>query len=257
MSKMIECKTCGKEIAKNAKSCPGCGAKNKKPIFKRWWFIVIVLIVIIAAVSSGGSKNNQTDTAKETASTSNSKEATQVEKSVPKREVLGVATDLSTGTFLGGKDVKAGLYEVTPLDSQGNFTIKSSDGNLKVNEILGKSQDMGVSQVRVKISDNDEIQLQGIKNVHFEPVTTEFQTSVVETKLHSGEWIVGEDIVSGRYKVTAPSGTGNFVIFDGSMPVTNEILGGETGVKEVSVNLKDKERIEISNLNEVKFEPAN
>ncbi|MCU6061082.1 zinc-ribbon domain-containing protein, partial [Clostridioides difficile] len=31
MSKMIQCKSCSKEIASNAKSCPNCGAKNKKP----------------------------------------------------------------------------------------------------------------------------------------------------------------------------------------------------------------------------------
>lgn len=27
---MIQCKACGKEIASDAKTCPGCGAKNKK-----------------------------------------------------------------------------------------------------------------------------------------------------------------------------------------------------------------------------------
>ncbi|WP_236885879.1 zinc-ribbon domain-containing protein [Clostridioides difficile] len=32
MSKMIQCKSCSKEIASNAKSCPNCGAKNKKTI---------------------------------------------------------------------------------------------------------------------------------------------------------------------------------------------------------------------------------
>lgn len=54
---MIPCKTCGKMIAKNAKKCPHCGAKNKKPIYKRVWFIilcVIVLIGIIGAIAGGG-----------------------------------------------------------------------------------------------------------------------------------------------------------------------------------------------------------
>jgi len=35
MSKMIKCKSCSQEIASSAKSCPGCGAKNKKPIYKK------------------------------------------------------------------------------------------------------------------------------------------------------------------------------------------------------------------------------
>lgn len=57
---MPKCKTCGEEIAKSAKICPKCGAKNKKPIYKKWWFYVITTIaaIIIIASVSGGNKNN-------------------------------------------------------------------------------------------------------------------------------------------------------------------------------------------------------
>ena len=54
---MIPCPICGKPIAKKAKKCPHCGAKMKKPIYKRVWFIilcVIVLIGIIGTVAGGG-----------------------------------------------------------------------------------------------------------------------------------------------------------------------------------------------------------
>ena len=61
MSRMIHCKTCGAEIAANAKTCPACGAKNKKPIFKRWWFWVVIVLVILAALGSSGSKNNDAE----------------------------------------------------------------------------------------------------------------------------------------------------------------------------------------------------
>ncbi|WP_419867316.1 Ltp family lipoprotein [Clostridium perfringens] len=53
MSKMKKCKVCSKEIASNAKTCPECGAKNKKAIYKRPWFIILAIIIIIGAV--GGS----------------------------------------------------------------------------------------------------------------------------------------------------------------------------------------------------------
>ena len=53
MSKMKKCKVCSKEIASNAKTCPECGAKNKKAIYKRPWFIVLAIIIIIGAI--GGS----------------------------------------------------------------------------------------------------------------------------------------------------------------------------------------------------------
>lgn len=64
-SNLTTCKTCGKEIAKNAKVCPNCGAKIKAPIYKKWWFYVIILIVIGTVssspsdtVSTGNSNNN-------------------------------------------------------------------------------------------------------------------------------------------------------------------------------------------------------
>ena len=61
MSKMKKCKACSKEIATNAKSCPECGAKNKKPIYKRAWFWAVAVIVVVG--TSGGS---DTDNSKET-----------------------------------------------------------------------------------------------------------------------------------------------------------------------------------------------
>lgn len=61
MSKMIHCKSCGKEIASSAKNCPSCGAKNKKPFYKAVWFWVIVVILLIAIASSGGTDENTSD----------------------------------------------------------------------------------------------------------------------------------------------------------------------------------------------------
>ena len=52
------CKACGQEIAKNAKNCPHCGAKNKKPIFTKWWFWIIVLLCIGIAAGTGGETDN-------------------------------------------------------------------------------------------------------------------------------------------------------------------------------------------------------
>ena len=71
--KLIHCNACGKEIAKSAKFCPSCGAKNKKPIFKRWWFWVIVLLLL----GSVGNVGNETD--RSNAETS----GTQIESTAP------------------------------------------------------------------------------------------------------------------------------------------------------------------------------
>ena len=47
---MTTCKVCGNELAKSAKRCPHCGAKNKRPIYKRWWFWLFIAIVLYLAV---------------------------------------------------------------------------------------------------------------------------------------------------------------------------------------------------------------
>ena len=58
-NKMIMCKTCNNPMAAKAKICPSCGAKNKKPIYKRGWFIVLAIILVLGVAGSvdGGNKN--------------------------------------------------------------------------------------------------------------------------------------------------------------------------------------------------------
>ena len=68
-NKLKPCKSCGQEIAKSAKFCPKCGAKNKKPIFKKWWFWAIIVVLFVAIGSSGndsGSENVTNNASKET-----------------------------------------------------------------------------------------------------------------------------------------------------------------------------------------------
>ena len=62
MSKIKKCKACSKEIATNAKSCPGCGAKNKKPIYMVYGLWAIIFGI---AIGTGGS-DSDTDNSKET-----------------------------------------------------------------------------------------------------------------------------------------------------------------------------------------------
>lgn len=61
-NKMSTCKACGQKIAKTAKTCPGCGAKNRKPFYTKWWFWVIV-VIFIGTVAGGGSQNKSTNIA--------------------------------------------------------------------------------------------------------------------------------------------------------------------------------------------------
>lgn len=61
-SKIKVCKNCNNPLPEKATVCPSCGAKNKKPFYKRIWFVVLAVIVVIAAVASiggGGSKGEK------------------------------------------------------------------------------------------------------------------------------------------------------------------------------------------------------
>lgn len=54
-TKMKPCKVCGQEIAKSAKTCPYCGAKQKKGIGKIILIVLVVLVLLAVFGSSGGS----------------------------------------------------------------------------------------------------------------------------------------------------------------------------------------------------------
>lgn len=61
--KVVLCRNCNSTMVKGTKICPSCGAKNRKPFYKKWWFIVIVFFVIIGAIGSigGGSEKIEWD----------------------------------------------------------------------------------------------------------------------------------------------------------------------------------------------------
>lgn len=81
-------------------------------------------------------------------------------------------------------------------------------------------------------------------------------TSAEQTSLGAGEFEVGTDINQGRYVITASEGSGNLFVYEGSMPVVNEILGADFGVKSVTADLEEGDVIQIMGLPNVDFTPA-
>lgn len=79
-----------------------------------------------------------------------------------------------------------------------------------------------------------------------------------ETSLSTGTFEVGKDIPEGRYVCKSAGGSGNFIVNKDGVPVINDILdpNGENGVKTVTCDLSAGETIQISNINKVKFTPA-
>lgn len=137
-SKIIACKTCGAEIAASAKSCPHCGAKNSKPIFKKWWFWVIIVIFIGAIGSSGSdsSSDGGSSTSGGQAATSSSKEQQTTVSTNEKVSVFsgdcGISATAEMGNDIIGqptvtvsitnttdKDISAIKFYAVPLDVYG------------------------------------------------------------------------------------------------------------------------------------------
>jgi hypothetical protein len=172
------------------------------------------------------------------------------------RTVRGTAATLSAGNFKGGTDVAVGLYDVTAGPGQeGNFTVM---GGNDYNEILGSDTASGaVPEIRVQISSGDQIQISGLSQVIFTPVTTPYVTTHTGVNLYAGTWTVGQDLGPGRYIATpAPNESGNFVIENEGV---NEILGGDTSsgdVPNVTFTVKKGDVISVSGLSQVMLSPA-
>ena len=87
MSNLIECKACGKEIAKGVKKCPHCG-KDQRNWFMRHKIMTFILVIIVIGIISslaGGGEETATD------STSNSGGTTeQTEKNYAVNEPVVV-----------------------------------------------------------------------------------------------------------------------------------------------------------------------
>ena len=146
--KMTTCKACGQEIAKSAKACPHCGAKNKKPIFKKWWFWAIVVILIASLGTSGGDAENESAKVNiESVSTgtviNNENKADKAEVPAKTEYYVGEQLDVTGGSLLY-KDANGNETEVALLstmvsgfesDEVGTFelTITYKDATLKLN----------------------------------------------------------------------------------------------------------------------------
>ena len=143
MSKMINCKTCDAEIAVSAKVCPKCGAKNKKPIYKRVWVWFLVAIILIAVISSTGGDSN-VDTNTITPSTSVSTDVDNAPTNIPSEEIKTPATEPVEKLTVGQKNAirKAESYiDVMPFSAKGLIKqlefdgFSSEDASFAVNNI--------------------------------------------------------------------------------------------------------------------------
>ncbi|WP_455581306.1 DUF4352 domain-containing protein [Dysosmobacter sp.] len=114
MGKMIKCKTCGEEIAKSARVCPKCGAKQKRHTILGIVLIVVGIFAIIGALSGNDNPTKVGETEKSQSSTT------------------GADSEMQTEFYVGEKvdlnNVVATLVNVS--ESSGSQFNKPTDGNV-------------------------------------------------------------------------------------------------------------------------------
>lgn len=131
---------------------------------------------------------------------------------------------------------------------------ENADLNSKVNDLQAQL-DEAKAQAKNTAAKNDESSK--------DEETDQAVTTVSEpekpktTTLGTGSFYVGKDIDPGRYTVSTQSQFGNFFVYDeNGIPTVNEILGTDSqAVNNVTVDLKDGQKIEISGIQSVTFSP--
>lgn len=161
---------------------------------------------------------------------------------------------LGAGAFTGGTDVAPGLYDVTTGPGQsGTFVVNGTDS---YKELLDSSGSRGVTRIRVQISNGDQIQISGLSQVIFTPVSTPFVTTHSAATLYAGSWTVGQDLGPGRYVATADAGqSGTFIITGEGV---NEAMSGNPragAVSSVTFSVELGDVIEITGLEQVTLTP--
>lgn len=116
-NKMCICKACGQEMAKSAKSCPHCGAKNKKvnPILVG----VIVLVMLIIIVSAAGGSDEPVKVGENTTPVTTTETVSQADKNT-----------FAVGEIAELRDVQVSLVGVT--ESIGSSFNTPNEGNVFV-----------------------------------------------------------------------------------------------------------------------------
>ena len=170
--KMIHCKACGKEIAANAKSCPSCGAKNKKPIYKRVWFWCVLVLILMAIVSSVGENKTPSDPSASVGSTINEDKDVKVEYTA--YSVDEMMDDLDDNPLNASEKYLKKDVEITgkldAIDSSGNYisvfpehdewAVIGVHCSIKTDEQLDKLKKMSIGDkitVNGKITDVGEV----------------------------------------------------------------------------------------------------
>jgi len=113
-TKMKSCKACGAEIAKSAKVCPHCGAKQKGKL-GIIAIVVVVIIILAALLGSGDAEESKVDNSGAT----------------------NASTESTDQTEDGSEDTNVVQIGGSFEDNGLKFTVNSADLNKQINDEYG------------------------------------------------------------------------------------------------------------------------
>lgn len=168
--KMTICKHCGAEIAASAKTCPKCGGKNKKPIYRRVWFWILVAVLVLgvggAAGGSGGSDDSRAATSSETAAEEKTEKAEEPAIEYQDVTVEALFDELDNNAMNASDKYKGQYLAITgvlgTIDSDGSyFALESSDDNYMFQSVsCNIKNDEQLEKIKT-LSKGDEITVKG------------------------------------------------------------------------------------------------
>lgn len=158
-NKMVTCKTCGQQIAKSAKVCPNCGAKNKGLPKIAIIIGVILVLAIIAAIGGGGKskKTETTDSSTKTEQTTEQKteeKKTEEQQSEEKKEETKEA-ETTTDETLIRDDFKQAMDSYEAFFDEYVETMRLYKENPTDAEVLAQYSDM-LAREAVMLKEFDE-----------------------------------------------------------------------------------------------------
>lgn len=158
MSKMIKCKTCGANIASNAKTCPGCGAKNKKPFYARVWFWVLIVVVVFGVIGGSSDTNESTKSSNTdvAVNSTNNTDTTQEIKENPVEEVITISAEELAKAFEDNEINANKLYKDKMLEITGTvYDIGEMLGSTYI--VLAANEEFAITQTQCSFKDEEQI----------------------------------------------------------------------------------------------------
>lgn len=159
-------------------------------------------------------------------------------------ELLGEKVVPAEGRYT----IAAGEFHNVP--QSGRVLVYDEDDQLLIDELLDYGY--GIGSVTVDLNGSHTVHVDGIDYAIITPVATEFSN-----ELTAGIWEVGKDIEAGDYSVI-PSTDFAFgylhILEEGEPPRVFEFLDS-SAESRIEVQLKDGQRLKISNLNLLQFDP--